>query len=82
VTKFGELTSALEDAHEMCWWIVDPPLKYLKFSVDTRSCGFALCDRDSNPIEPERVHAAIKKYRQVYGDLRQSAQSNEEHRDG
>ena len=78
MTKFGELTTALEEAHEMCWWVVDPPLKYLKIAMDTRSNGFAICDRDNNPIEPERVHAAIKTYRQKYGDLRKPALETEE----
>jgi len=47
------------------FWTFDYQLKYLTLTIDTREGAyFSLKDRDGNLIEPERVYAAIDRWRE------------------
>ena len=64
LTAFAKL---IDDAAGEYWWCYDTALKYLQIRVDTRDGGFVLLDRDGNRVEPERVIAAIERWRAEMG---------------
>lgn len=61
------LANLITEAANESWWCVDPQLKYLALRIDTRDGGYVLRDRDGAVIQPERVEAAILKWREMYG---------------
>ncbi|MQX28962.1 hypothetical protein [Sinorhizobium meliloti] len=60
------LVDLLHEAADDPWWCYDSQLKYISIWVDTRDNGFVLKDRDGNRISPERVEAAINKWRESF----------------
>jgi len=61
------LATLIESAADEFWWCCDTQLKYLSLTIDTRDGGYVLKDRDGTVIQPERVEAAIEKWREKHG---------------
>lgn len=54
--KFAELIQRHPDL-----WLSNFRLKYLNFTVDTRSGHFIVRDRDGNRVSPDEITAAVNQ---------------------
>lgn len=70
--NFSGFAAVLASVQDEPWWIADPDLKYLNIRLDTRDNAFLLFPDTHRPekmeeqIEPERVLAAIQRYKELH----------------
>lgn len=76
---FDRFSALLLSAADEPWWIVDFDLKYLNIRLDTRDNGFLLLsdekDGKRERISPDRIVAAIEKYRDRFKSRRSPSPS-------